>query len=216
VTSHRSPVQRRVIAEIERIDIGALLEQILDGVIMPIMRRALERGILHQTALLDIGALVEQELDHLCVSVTRGEHERRITAVIGFIQRCAFMNVFLYPIVVSIDAIPPDVGLFWDKSTSLLNPREVQTQKQSVDFTRVSHRASPFARQKPSRIIRNHRTRRTTKSKGIALRARSFVAASVCASSALQILQKNARNAHIFFTKQTSLVNRRYARLVQD
>lgn len=109
MTSHRGPVQRRVIAEIERIDIGALLEQILDGVIMSIMRRALERGILHQTALLDIGAFVEQELDHLCVSVTRGEHERRITAVIGFIQRCAFMNVFFYPIVVSIDAIAPDV-----------------------------------------------------------------------------------------------------------
>jgi len=76
---------------------------------MSIMSCALERGVLHQSALLDIGAFVEQELNHLCVSVTRGEYERRITAVIGFIQRCAFVNVFLYPIVVTIDAIAPDV-----------------------------------------------------------------------------------------------------------
>jgi len=99
-----------------------------------------------------------------------------------------------------------------------LHPRELQTQKQSVVFTRVSRRASPFARQTPSEIIENHRARRTTKSKGIALRARSFLAASVCASSALQFLQKNARNAHIFL--QTNITRRRevhaYARLVQD
>jgi hypothetical protein len=79
-------VQRRVISEVKRVHLGALLKKKLARLEVPVVRGSGQRGILHDAALLDVGALVDEELAAGGVAVAGGEEHWGIAAVVSLVE----------------------------------------------------------------------------------------------------------------------------------
>ena len=86
VAPHRRPVQRGVISEVKRVNLGALLKKKLARLEVPVVRGSGQRGILHDAALLDVGALVDEELAAGGVAVAGGEEHGGIAAVVSLVE----------------------------------------------------------------------------------------------------------------------------------
>lgn len=54
------------------------------------------------------------------VAVTGGEQHGRVAAVIGFVKRTPFVDVFLDPIVVPVAAVSPDVAFVGNETAVLV------------------------------------------------------------------------------------------------
>ena len=39
--------------------------------------------------------------------------------MVALVDRRAFVDMLLYPIIIAIDAVTPNVGFFWDETSSL-------------------------------------------------------------------------------------------------
>ena len=60
VPAHGGPVQRGVVSDVQRVHLGAVLDEKPHGVEVAVVRGARERRLLHQASLLDVGALADE------------------------------------------------------------------------------------------------------------------------------------------------------------